>query len=215
MAEAQARTLVDLLASYVASSAGRGGEDSPEVLLAVDEFSAVSRRLPVWQLYERARSLGLAVQVSAQSWQGLAAGEDVQVPDRGVRRRRHLAAAHAAPRAVVALAANRKVIDAARRLLGARCGAITARHRSGAPRCSTRTSPARSTSAGPVRLQGRVTFIQVKRLVAAPAHCRRRSRAAAGGWAVTAAAPGRPRRSRPRPGPGRCRPLLDAAFRVR
>jgi hypothetical protein len=25
----------------------------------------VSRRLPVWQLYERARSLGLAVQVSA------------------------------------------------------------------------------------------------------------------------------------------------------
>jgi hypothetical protein len=31
----------------------------------VDEFSAVSRRLPIWQLYERARSLGLAVQVSA------------------------------------------------------------------------------------------------------------------------------------------------------
>jgi hypothetical protein len=27
----------------------------------------VSRRLPVWQLYERARSLGLAVQVSADS----------------------------------------------------------------------------------------------------------------------------------------------------
>jgi len=25
----------------------------------------VSRRLPIWQLYERARSLGLAVQVSA------------------------------------------------------------------------------------------------------------------------------------------------------
>jgi hypothetical protein len=31
----------------------------------VDEFSAVARRLPIWQLYERARSLGLAVQVSA------------------------------------------------------------------------------------------------------------------------------------------------------
>ena len=43
---------------------------------AVDEFSAVSRRLPIWQLYERARSLGLAVQVSAQSWPGLAADED-------------------------------------------------------------------------------------------------------------------------------------------
>jgi hypothetical protein len=38
-----------------------------EILLAVDEFSTVPRRLPIWQLYERARSLGLAVQVSAQS----------------------------------------------------------------------------------------------------------------------------------------------------
>ena len=43
---------------------------------ALDEFGAVSRRLPVWQLYERARSLGLAVQVSAQSWAGLAADQD-------------------------------------------------------------------------------------------------------------------------------------------
>jgi len=42
----------------------------------VDEFSAVSRRLPIWQLCERARSLGLAVQVSAQSWEGLAGAED-------------------------------------------------------------------------------------------------------------------------------------------
>ena len=32
--------------------------------------------MPIWQLFERARSLGLAVQVSAQSWQGLAARED-------------------------------------------------------------------------------------------------------------------------------------------
>jgi hypothetical protein len=71
VAEAQARALVDLLASF----AVRGGPAVPgragsgrEILLAVDEFSAVSRRLPVWQLYERARSLGLAVQVSAQSW---------------------------------------------------------------------------------------------------------------------------------------------------
>jgi hypothetical protein len=42
----------------------------------VDEFSAVSRRLPISRLYERARSLGLAVQVSAQSWEGLAPTED-------------------------------------------------------------------------------------------------------------------------------------------
>ncbi len=69
VAEAQARALTDLLAYYALS-----GER--EILLCVDEFSAVSRRLPIWQLYERARSLGLAVQVSAQSWEGLAGGED-------------------------------------------------------------------------------------------------------------------------------------------
>jgi hypothetical protein len=69
VAEAQARAIVDILASYVVSA-------DRQVLLAVDEFSAVSRRLPIWQLYERARSLGLAVYVSAQSWHGLAARED-------------------------------------------------------------------------------------------------------------------------------------------
>ena len=56
VAEAQARALVDLLTSYVT-------DVQRQVLLAVDEFSAVSRRLPIWQLYERARSLGLAVEV--------------------------------------------------------------------------------------------------------------------------------------------------------
>ena len=69
VAEAQARALTDLLA-YQALGGQR------EILLAVDEFSAVSRRLPIWQLCERARSLGLAVQVSAQSWEGLAGTED-------------------------------------------------------------------------------------------------------------------------------------------
>src|SRR5215831_14515683 len=69
VAEAQARALTDLLACY----ALRGDR---EILLCVNEFSAVSRRLPIWRLYERARSLGLAVQVSAQSWEGLAGTED-------------------------------------------------------------------------------------------------------------------------------------------
>jgi hypothetical protein len=69
VAEAQARAVTDLLAHYAV-------EGRREILLAVDEFSAVSRRLPIWQLYERARSLGLAVQVSAQSWEGLAESED-------------------------------------------------------------------------------------------------------------------------------------------
>jgi len=65
VAEGQARALVDLLAH--AAGAGPDGTAQAgggrEILLAVDEFSAVSRRLPIWQLYERARSLGLAVQV--------------------------------------------------------------------------------------------------------------------------------------------------------
>ena len=69
VAEAQARALTDLLACH----ALRGDR---EILLCVDEFSAVSRRLPIWRLYERARSLGLSVQVSAQSWEGLAGSED-------------------------------------------------------------------------------------------------------------------------------------------
>src|SRR5262249_14742314 len=71
VAEAQARALTDLLADFAVR-----GQQPREILLVVDEFSAVSRRLPIWQLYERARSLGLAVQVSAQSWQGLGSTED-------------------------------------------------------------------------------------------------------------------------------------------
>jgi hypothetical protein len=69
VAEAQARALIDLLTFHAL-----GGDQ--EILLCVDEFSAVSRRLPISRLYERSRSLGLAVQVSAQSWEGLAGSED-------------------------------------------------------------------------------------------------------------------------------------------
>jgi hypothetical protein len=69
VAEAQARALTDLLAFFAL-------DGDREILLCVDEFSAVARRLPISRLYERARSLGLAVQVSAQSWEGLAATED-------------------------------------------------------------------------------------------------------------------------------------------
>ena len=92
------------------------GRPRREILLAVDEFSAVARRLPIWDLYERARSLGLAVQVSAQSWPGLAADED--------ERYRIAAAADGGiwllrtphPEPVAALAGTRKVVDTTRRL---------------------------------------------------------------------------------------------------
>ena len=112
VAEAQARALVDLLAHYAVSGANR------EILLAVDEFSAVSRRLPIWQLYERARSLGLAVQVSAQSWEGLAGDAD--------ERYRIAATAEGGiwllrtprPGPIVELAGTRPVVETSRRLTG-------------------------------------------------------------------------------------------------
>jgi hypothetical protein len=112
VAEAQARALTDLLASY-ATGGGR------EILLAVDEFSSVSRRLPIWRLYERARSLGLAVQVSAQSWEGLAGSDD--------ERYRVAATAEGGiwlmrtprPEPIVELAGTRSYVDTSRRYSGA------------------------------------------------------------------------------------------------
>jgi hypothetical protein len=88
------------------------------VLLAVDEFSAVARRLPIWQLYERARSLGLSVQVAAQSWHGLAARQD--------DRYRLAASAEGGiwllgtphPDPVTALAGQRASVDTSRELAG-------------------------------------------------------------------------------------------------
>jgi hypothetical protein len=111
VAEAQARALVDLLASYV-------GSGKRQVLLCVDEFSAVSRRLPIWELYERARSLGLAVQVSAQSWHGLARTEDdryrlATTAEGGIWL---LRTPH--PEPLIALAGQRQAVDSTRQLIG-------------------------------------------------------------------------------------------------
>src|SRR5271165_7120996 len=111
VAEAQARALTDLLAFYAL-------DGEREILLSVDEFSAVSRRLPIWQLYERARSLGLAVQVSAQSWEGLAASDD--------ERYRVAATAEGGiwllrtprPGPVAELAGTRSYVDTSRRFAG-------------------------------------------------------------------------------------------------
>ena len=111
VAEAQARALTDLLAHFAVG----GGR---EILLAVDEFSAVSRRLPIWRLYERARALGLAVQVSAQSWEGLADTDD--------ERNRIAATAEGGiwllrtprPDPVAELAGTRSYVDTSRRFDG-------------------------------------------------------------------------------------------------
>jgi hypothetical protein len=169
VAEAQARALVDLLASYVAH-APAGSARARQVLLAVDEFSAVSRRLPIWQLYERARSLGLAVQVSAQSWHGLAVRQDdryrlAATAEGGiwVMRTPH-------PDPVVALAGHRPSTDSTRQLVGwlrwRRHGTSRLQQMPVAdPDLIRRLDVGQSAYIH----RGGVTFIQVKRLVAGPA----------------------------------------------
>jgi hypothetical protein len=165
VAEAQARALTDLLASFAVR-----GPQRREILLAVDEFSAVSRRLPVWQLYERARSLGLAVQVSAQSWQGLAATQD--------ERYRIAASAEGGiwllrtphPEPLTALAGTRKAIDTSRVL-----GRFPRWRKQGSSRLRDVpvADPAiiRGLDVGQAAYiyRGGVTYVQVKRVVAAPA----------------------------------------------
>ena len=161
IAEAQARALVDLLAYYASGAPGR------EILLAVDEFSAVSRRLPIWQLYERARALGLAVQVTSQSWEGLAQDADERyriaaTADGGIWLLRT-----PRPDPVAELAGSRRLIDTARALAG---GARWAETGTSALRPFAVLDPdlVRRLDTGQAAYiyRGGTTFVQVKRLVA-------------------------------------------------
>jgi len=212
VAEARARALVDLLASY--SAHGQGSQR--EILLAVDEFSAVARRLPIWQLYERARSLGLAVQVSAQSWQGLAPRDDdryriAATADGGIWL---LRTPH--PEPATRLAGSRPATDTSRRVLRA---ALWGREGSSRVRDAPVADPAiiRSLDVGQAAYiyRGGVTYVQVKRLVAAPAALAREPAEAAGpaprptaAHPEQAAAGGKPRTA-PLPDASS---LLDEAF---
>jgi hypothetical protein len=208
VAEAQARALVDLLASFATA----GGPASREILLAVDEFSAVSRRLPVWQLYERARSLGLAVQVSAQSWEGLAADQDERyriaaTADGGIWL---LRTPHPEPAA--ALAGTRKVTETTRRLIGI---PVWSHHGTSRVRLAPVVDPdlIRSLEVGQAAYiyRGGVTYVQVKRLVTAPAALPAPGQAPAA--PATPPALSRPTAPAPAPSPlPDARPLLDQAF---
>jgi hypothetical protein len=158
VAEAQARALTDLLAFHALAG-------DREILLCVDEFSAVSRRLPISRLYERARSLGLAVQVSAQSWEGLAGTED--------ERQRVAATAEGGiwllrtprPSPVAELAGTLPATDTSRRFSGAGAWGDEGQSR-------TRPAPVldgdlvRRLDVGQVCYvyRGGVTFLQIKRL---------------------------------------------------
>ena len=118
VAEAQAMAITELIAH---AATDRSAEPRT-MLLAADDYSAVSRRVPLSNLYERGRSLGLGVMVSAQSWQGLGADDD--------ERYRIAATADGGvwvmqtpyPQPLAELAGTRRVLESARKLLGATWG---------------------------------------------------------------------------------------------
>jgi hypothetical protein len=164
VAEAQARGLVDILAHYAVSGSGR------DILLAVDEFSAVSRRLPIWALYERARSLGLSVQVSAQSWAGLADDEDERyriaaTAEGGIWL---LRTPHPGP--VTELAGTRRVVDTVRTLTQEPAwDSAGTSHLGRTPVVDPDLIRRLDVGQAAYVYRGGVTYVQVKRLTAAPA----------------------------------------------
>jgi hypothetical protein len=114
VAEAQAMAITELVAHAVTDL----GADPREMLLAVDDYSAVSRRVPLSNLYERGRALGVGVQVSAQSWQGLGHDEDERyriatTADGGI-----WVMGTPRPEPLAALAGHRRVLETAHRLVG-------------------------------------------------------------------------------------------------
>jgi hypothetical protein len=118
VAEAQAMALTEL----VAYSATSRTAEPRTILLAADDYSAVSRRVPLSNLYERGRSLGLGVMVSAQSWHGLGRDEDersriVGTADGGV-----WVMQTPYPEPLSQLAGTRRVLESARKLIGATWG---------------------------------------------------------------------------------------------
>jgi hypothetical protein len=118
VAEAQALALTELAARAATNPAGH----QRAILLAADDYSAVSRRVPLSNLYERGRSLGIGVQVSAQTWQGLGADDD--------ERYRIAATADGGifvmhtpyPEPLVQLAGTRRVLETAHKLIGTAWG---------------------------------------------------------------------------------------------
>jgi hypothetical protein len=118
VAQAQAMAVTELLAAAATSL----DAEPRSILLACDDYSAVSGKVPLWQLYERGRSLGIGVQVSAQSWHGLGASEDERyriaaTADGGIwlMRTPH-------PEPVAQLAGTRQVIETATKIIGNQWG---------------------------------------------------------------------------------------------
>jgi hypothetical protein len=114
VAQAQAMAITELAAHAATSTSG----EPRAILLAADDYSAVSSRVPLSNLYERGRSLGIAVQVSAQSWQGLGATEDERyriaaTADGGI-----FVLRTSYPEPLTQLAGTRRVLETAHKLVG-------------------------------------------------------------------------------------------------
>jgi hypothetical protein len=118
VAEAQAMALTEL----AAHAATARDTERRAMLLACDDYSAVSGRVPLWQLYERGRSLGIGVQVSAQSWQGVGRDDDERyricaTADGGIWLMRT-----PYPQPVCELAGTRRVVETATKVVGGMWG---------------------------------------------------------------------------------------------
>jgi len=118
VAEAQAMAITELAARAATSD----DVEPRAMLLAADDYSAVAGRVPLSNLYERGRSLGIGVQVSAQSWQGLGRNEDERyriaaTADGGLF---VLHTPH--PEPLTQLAGTRRVLETAHRIIGGSWG---------------------------------------------------------------------------------------------
>ena len=159
VAEAQAMAITELAAHAATDPAGQ----PRAILLAADDYSSVSGRVPLSNLYERGRSLGIGVQVSAQTWQGLGATED--------ERYRIAATADGGvwvmntpyPEPLTGLAGQRRVLETARRMVGATWGdeGTTREHRV----WTADPEPIRRLDVGQACYihRGAATFVQVAR----------------------------------------------------
>jgi hypothetical protein len=114
VAEAQALALTELAAHTATSLDG----EQRAMLLAADDYSAVSARVPLSNLYERGRSLGIGVQVSAQSWQGLGATEDERYRIAATADGGMFVMQTPHPEPLVALAGMRRVLETAHKVIG-------------------------------------------------------------------------------------------------
>ncbi len=118
VAEAQAMALTEL----TAHAATDRDSEPRAMLLAADDYSAVSGRVPLSNLYERGRSLGIGVQVSAQSWQGLGASEDERYKIAGTADGGIFVLHTPYPEALAAAAGKRRVLETAHKLIGGAWG---------------------------------------------------------------------------------------------